>query len=110
MGEGRPADPRLLTAQSLAVDRTAAEVIAALRAAGVPSILLKGSSVQRLLYADGVPRRYGDVDVLVAPDRQQDAATVLGRLGYAPARRSPHAETWTHAQDRADVDLHWTLG
>jgi len=71
----------LATAHALALDRVAADVTAALRAAGVEPVLLKGAAVAAWLYRDGAPRGYGDVDLLVAPADLERARGVLERLG-----------------------------
>ncbi len=78
-------NPDLLSvARSLLLDREAAVAIEALRAAGVPSILLKGASIATWLYNDGVARPYLDVDLLVSPSQFCKATQVLADLGYAP--------------------------
>jgi hypothetical protein len=112
----RAADVEVLrqTAQSLMLDVAAAELVSALRDAAVPSIILKGPSIQRLLYADGAPRPYCDSDVLVAPDRLRAAGAVLEKLGYARQYRGEmaggtHADLWIRSRDGTHVDLHWTL-
>jgi len=98
------------------VDATAAEVAIALREAGVYSLLLKGRTFARWLYADGEHRDYGDADLLVGPNQLSQAETVLAELGFvkhldsadAP-RHALHSHTWARRSDRAVVDLHWTL-
>ncbi len=103
------ADPRRGAAHSLKLDLAAVEFVSALRENGLPSIVLKGPSVQRLLYSDGSQRPYLDVDVLVPRDRIGDATEVLARLGYEKRRTSSHAHSWTRDRDQAEIDLHWTL-
>src|ERR687893_43534 len=70
------------TARGLAVDAVSAEVLDALRAAHVPTILLKGPSVAEWLYHQGPGRSYLDTDVLVAPPALADAERVLAELGF----------------------------
>jgi hypothetical protein len=72
-----------LTAHALARDVATAEVVEALRAAGVRSIVLKGPSIARWLYADGQPRPYGDTDLLVSP-----ADLDIGNLENLPKSRT----------------------
>lgn len=104
---------------ALAVDRRTAEVAGALKAAGIPSILLKGPSIARWLYPGG-GRGYGDTDLLVAPAAFAPAEAVLRRLGFehlmdgwAPAEHPPHGESRTYVRsrgpDRGIVDLHASL-
>jgi hypothetical protein len=98
------------------VDAVAVEVAGALEAAGIRAILLKGAAFARWLYADGAPRVYVDVDLLVGADRARDAEACLRRLGYgplwlprdAPANR-PIASHWRRPDGGAPIDLHWAL-
>src|SRR5256885_8541101 len=104
-------------ARTLAVDALSAEAIAALRDAGVRSILLKGPALARWLYDDGSLRAYGDCDLLVDPRDVERAGQVLRRLGFSPfgeradaytsAMAPPHAEGWTRGARKGEmVDLH----
>lgn len=101
----------LAGARRLAVDAVSGEVAAALRAAGIRSILLKGPSVARWLYGEGT-RTYNDSDLLVAPGDIATAEGVLASLGFtSPMAGKPgdHANEWTRAADGARVDLHRSL-
>ena len=71
-------DAAYTTAVALALDQLAAQVVRALRVWQVDAILLKGPVLADWLYADGSPRGYGDVDLLVAP--QDVAAAREARL------------------------------
>ncbi len=73
-----------LVARSLKLDREAGIAVARLRAAGVPSILLKGAAIATWLYQDGETRPYWDVDLLVSPSQLTTAMEALGELGYEP--------------------------
>lgn len=110
-----PWDPVQATATAIVVDAAAAEAAAALRDAGIRSILLKGASFDHWLYDRSQPRMYGDVDLLVAPHAFEYAGEVLGRLGYreraeelAPTHVD-HAKLWLRLRDHMHVDLHRTL-
>jgi hypothetical protein len=102
--------------RTIAVDLAAARVARALRAAGVPCILLKGPALAALLYEPGELRPYVDVDLLVAPSDEPPAGEVLRGLGYQPlvtdealaGHRRLHAHEWCCAGDPS-VDLHRTL-
>ncbi len=102
------------TARSLRLDFAAADVIAALRERGIRSILLKGRALQDLLYADGAPRPYDDVDLLVPRPLLREAGEALEALGFellyaGETAAVPHAETWIRRPAWVAIDLHWTL-
>lgn len=103
-------------ARSLAIDAHTAEVVAALREAGIPSVLLKGPSIARWLYTDGTPRPYGDTDLLVPDEQFREAERVLEGLGlsgfhWPTLDLEPRhvASDWARADGSGHVDLHWTL-
>jgi hypothetical protein len=103
-------------ARGLAADAAAAEVLTALGERGIPSLLLKGPAVARLLYAKDEVRSYGDVDLLVAPADEPAAGESLRGLGFRPladdadlrGHRPLHATEWTRP-DGVSVDLHRTV-
>jgi hypothetical protein len=105
-----------LTAHALARDVATAEVVEALRALGVRSIVLKGPSIARWLYVDGSPRPYSDTDLLVSPADLEPAAEALRSIGYrlsiddriAPAADAHHV-VWRREGDGAAVEVHWRL-
>jgi hypothetical protein len=111
------ATPELVDAvRTLAVDATAAEVVGALRDAGVEPVLLKGPVLAEWLYDDGYPRPYVDADLLISPPQQSDAQRVLSRLGFIRIvrpweneRRVEHDSEWQRRGDLGAVDLHRTL-
>jgi hypothetical protein len=92
----RETDPNRLAiaAFSLAVDVRAGAVISLLDRGGIPSILIKGATLKRWLYPDE-PRRYGDVDILVPPDRLGDVGDLLRGVGY---EASPYDGQTSHAE------------
>lgn len=100
----------VLTARMLVLDHAGAEVVRALRSAGIEPVLLKGETLARWLYPDDV-RRYVDVDLLVDPARAEHAEAVLRSLGFEPWPRevSPHAHPWVRRSDGAEIDLHRML-
>jgi Uncharacterised nucleotidyltransferase len=85
-----------------------AEVFAALHAAGVPAIVLKGASVARWLY-DDTPRYSSDVDLVVAPASLEAAEAVLRSLAFQPSHGDEHARDWARERDGMVVDLHETI-
>jgi hypothetical protein len=100
---------------TLAVDAVTAEVVTALDAAGVESLLLKGPSIARWLYRDPADRPYVDSDLLVEPVRLGAAQEVLRRRGFRPEFGPlPHvgmesAPSYPWRRGRFVVDLHETL-
>jgi hypothetical protein len=102
----------------LATDAATAEVLDALRDAGIRTLLFKGPVVERWLYDEPGQRRYDDIDLLVAPDAFEPAERVLERLGFEmvlaglrdheqPSNEHEWARGW------CQVDLHraiWGFG
>jgi len=118
---GSPARPgletKLATARALGVDQVTGEVVSALRAAGVPSIVLKGPAIHEALYADGGLRPYSDSDVLVPAKHIDRAREVAEKLGFekwlagddVPSGLYVHATDYERPGDGARLDLHWTV-
>jgi hypothetical protein len=101
-----------MAAMTLLQDAAAAGVVKAFDRAGIPTILLKGPSIQTLLYP-GESRGYGDIDLLVAPDNRTRAEQVLTELGFAQMPGGDtgwgdHSLHWWRA-DGAQIDLHTTI-
>jgi hypothetical protein len=102
-------------AQAVRIDAMTADVVTALRAAGVEPVLLKGPVIAERLYA-GRGRGYVDADLLVAPRDHERAEGVLGRLGFERQAREwedpdrmEHDAPWRRPQDAMAIDLHRTL-
>lgn len=115
-------DPRLKSLAGLYEDtraRTgvvlagAGRVLAALRTAGIETLVLKGGALVAGYYRDAGVRPMSDVDVLVPTSAATSAVEVLGRHGWSPRHRwSTRAVSMTHAAvfddtHRTPVDLHW---
>jgi Uncharacterised nucleotidyltransferase len=108
-------------ARRLILDAAAAKAVMAMRARGLRPILLKGPTIERRFYPEGVRRRYDDVDLLVAPSEFDAAGAVLDELGYRlrfperwlGVRRTElpiHAVEFNrHAGGAVELDLHWTI-
>jgi hypothetical protein len=99
--------------RTLRIDAATAEVVGALRNAGVPSILLKGPSIARWIY-DGASRPYGDCDLLVPRSDVEASERSLRSLGFERGGLHSIPGDWPrHAAvyRRGDVvvDLHQTL-
>ena len=59
-------------------------VVAQLREAGIPSLMLKGAALSLAFYRDPGLRPMRDVDLLVPKERSADAARKLVELGFKP--------------------------
>lgn len=101
----------------LLVDLTTAKVVSALKAVGIPCIVLKGPSVVHWVYDEEDHRQYLDSDLMVGPSDMNAAQHVLTGLGFrkvldeadTPDKRRVHAHAWTRTGDPVPVDLHRTL-
>ena len=94
-------------------DTATVELTAALEAAGVRSILLKGPATKRWLYAESENRHYWDIDLLVSPAELPRAESVAAGLGFEPLpsestriQQESHHERWYRSRDNVCVELH----
>ena len=60
--------------------------VAALDAAGVPAIVLKGGALAKVVYGNMALRSLMDVDLLIRHEHLGDALRVLAQRGFAPHR------------------------
>jgi hypothetical protein len=95
------------------IDHATAEVVTALGADNIRSILLKGPVTAETLYDDPLDRLYNDADLLVDPEQLDGARATLERLGFTSIgievsrhEPRPYSETWSR---EALIDLHHTL-
>ena len=103
-----------VTASNLLLEALAGEVTDAIRLTGGRSVLLKGVTTERWLYA-GDGRAYGDVDLLVDPTRFDEYERLVAGMGFRRSSierlfdkgRPRHASTWTRGA--LELDLHRTL-
>jgi len=97
------------------VDAVTAEVVVALRTAGVRPLVLKGPVFARWLYGDGFIRGYVDSDILVAPDAVEASCEVLRSLGFTPLGEASygtpkHAHCWARGgHGSEELDLHESI-
>ncbi len=103
-------------ARRLALEFTLVEVVTALTARDVRSLVLKGPAFARWLYDNPSDRMCGDLDLLVAPDDVDTARSALAGLGFEPLPAGTHAHERTHDERwlrrgprRVAVELHHTL-
>ena len=105
---------------SLALAAELVELLAALRAHGVPALAIKGPVSAALCYGDLGLRTFSDLDLLIEPGHVSAASELLAARDYAP--RLPLSPAWLerlvrtdseqlygHADGRRLVDLHWSL-
>lgn len=97
------------------VERQLAEVLVALHAAHVPSIVVKGIAVAAF-YPDPALRRFGDLDLWVRQGDLPQAEQVLLDLGYAYVkpkawwlRQFQHLPPLERGCGGVHVELHWRL-
>jgi hypothetical protein len=107
-------DRLITTARAMAFSEVAQECLAALAAAGIPGMVLKGIDYDARLYRGAGCRPTSDVDLLVPNPARRDAFRVLDRLGFEPRAAAPgfddadyHEVAWTRAG--TEVDLHLGL-
>jgi Uncharacterised nucleotidyltransferase len=92
-------------------------VLAALEAAGVRALPLKGPLLGERLHGDAGARLSADVDVLVARDELQRAERIVCELGWRlePPREPGDDglpvlhERLVHPQGLPDIELHWRV-
>jgi hypothetical protein len=111
----RAPEAHRVVAQEVANEVAARQTVAALAAAGIPSVLLKGPSFAAWLYPEG-GRTSVDVDLLVPPHSFDGAEAILAGRGFAHAPLDDlegdkpwHAHAWYRERDGANIDLHRTL-
>ncbi len=93
----------------------------ALRAADVPVLAFKGPALAVITTGDVTARGHGDIDLLVPPERLEDAFAALRAAGWNHAVDLPRATSWAWSylvestyespmvSDHSRIDLHWRL-
>lgn len=89
-------------------------LVEALSAAGVASVLLKGTALAYTVYSDPAERRRGDTDLLVRETDLAAARAVLGQSGFQchTTFGMQAQEEWTARTGHGfahTVDLHWQV-
>jgi hypothetical protein len=80
----------------------------ALNAAGIPMLIFKGAAMKIL--RPELPRPMADVDILIPPERLDEAVRLCRNLGYHDSRSgAPHAVDIHTADGQAAVDIHHAL-
>lgn len=104
-------------ARAAALEALAGAVIGALERAGIESLPLKGVFLARRLYGDPGMRESSDIDLLVDRERLDEAAAVLGELGYereagatgVVRRPDLHHRMTNPRAGLPPVELHWRV-
>jgi hypothetical protein len=89
---------------------------------GIPYLSLKGMSLSKVLYGSVADRDFGDLDLLIPPERAEEALHTLEDLGFLrtyprfsePGRmkaliRYGKAQNLMDAKTGMSLDLHWKL-
>jgi len=87
-------------ARNLRLSESVREISAALAAAAIPAILLKGAALIESVYPDPALREMVDLDLLVATEQLDAAGDALAAVGLRP-RLAARTERWTRAWMRA---------
>lgn len=101
------------SARSLLVEARAVEVAKALEERGIPQVVTKGPGIARA-YPDTSMRPFGDIDLLVPPQRFGAGLTALSELGFREAGPEPRRyfnrvcreAINLKREDGASIDLH----
>jgi len=98
--------------------RAAAEPMAALKEAGIPTLVLKGAALIARYYAGSALRPMDDVDLFVPAQHARKAIEIIRRRGWTPKGPLPnnclfqayltikHGYAFTNASGQI-IDLHW---
>ena len=105
-----------IAGRNLQLDTATIEVASSLRSHDVRFLLLKGPTIARWLYEDASEREYTDCDLLIDPERFEQASLDLASLGFdcLPTEDRPsgvpfHTQNWIRSKDGAIVELHHYL-
>ena len=105
-----------LAARQSAMEGVLRELLEALADREVPATVVKGPALARWAYAQSGNRTFSDIDLVVAPNRVDEALEVLGAfrrtVGIPP--KTPRADKRNVPMKSAEgirftVDLHWNL-
>lgn len=87
------------TAWILRMRHATAQILDAMKAAGIPAVCLRGQAVAALYGERAALRPQSDIDLLVAEERLMDAKQVAWDLGFRPD------ELYRHHFSRGDVQI-----
>ncbi len=89
-------------------------LLAALKAADVPAIPLKGAWLAEQVYADIVQRPMSDIDLLIRPEQANAAFAALTGIGYRSVNENRPGDwgkeqMFRHPDWRCPVEMQWQL-
>lgn len=87
-------------------------VVSALDAAGVATVMLKGTAIAYSLYDDPALRRRGDTDILIRESDLARTRAVLNSTGFHRQTRYLYQESWLQTDSQGFthcLDLHWQV-
>jgi hypothetical protein len=93
-------------------------ILRAFEAAGIPTVLLKGAWLARVVYGDAALRPMGDIDLWIRQYQLDAARTVMQSLGYATRSKADRplglqdalsGETQMFKAGAPPVELHWNI-
>jgi len=98
-------------------ERAERELLALFEAAGLPSVILKGSALSRDLHGEPHFRTSADVDLLVRPKDVPAVDAALCEAGYQRDNDQPlsfwmrrlHHAVYQHPDSRVPVEIHWNF-
>jgi hypothetical protein len=104
-------------AQNMLLYQALDPILAALQAARVPVIVLKGAALANALYPDIALRPMNDLDLLVMRDDLEKAVGIIAESGYSVIDMAPgfsrefghHIYFKGHDQHEPAIELHWNL-
>jgi hypothetical protein len=73
---------RLTAVHNLLLRHELGRILNALQESGIPALALKGVVLAHTVYSDPSLRPMSDIDLLVSPDKREDALRVVRTLGY----------------------------
>lgn len=106
-----------IAVRHLGLHRTLDEVVAALAAAGIPVLVLKGMHLVNGVYAQPALREMSDIDLMVRVEHLEAATEVLRSIGYqwsseyslAALLAKAHHLPLMRKPGAAAFELHWTI-
>jgi len=94
------------------------QLLAALQAAAIPAILLKGAYLGHTLYPEIALRQMADIDLLVQPEDLAQVVTIVTNLGYQSAQpiddlqpylgHKHHLPPFLKA-NAPNLEIHWSI-
>ena len=111
---------RVAQSQAVSVNWEVAQIKAALSAAAIPVVLLKGAAYIKGSYAPASGRLLSDIDIMVPKGRLDDAERAFCKYGWLPSKLDPYDQRYyrewmhelppmRHLERGTTLDLHHTI-